>query len=83
MTCGSQLFEHELEFRAYDKTPEACAVHAGKIDQVFSSDSLSLTLSGLTLMSGRLIRPSYVQQDDGVWYGGLTYRFQTCRERIA
>jgi hypothetical protein len=83
MTCGRQRFECEVELLVYDKTPELVATHKGKIDQVFSSDSLSLSLSGVTLESCRMVASSDAEQDDNVWRAGLSYRFRIHRGRIA
>lgn len=83
MTCEVQRFECEVELLVYDKTPELVATHKGKIDQVFSSDSLSLSLSGVTLESCRLVDSSDAEQDDNLWRAGLSYRFRVHRARIA
>ena len=82
-TCESEVYEALMEFRAYDKQPELASVHAAKIDGVFSSKSLSLTPNGVTVVGVRLVRPAYQQSDEGVWFAGLTYRFQFSRARIA
>lgn len=83
MTCGVQRFECEVELVVYDTSPELVATHKGKIDQVFSSDSLSLSLSGVTLESCRLVDSSDAEQDDNLWRAGLSYRFMVHRARIA
>ncbi len=83
MTCNVQMFECEIEFRVYDKSPELVATHKGKIDQLFSSDSLSLVLDGVTLESCRLVGSSDAEQDDNLWRAGLSYRFRIHRQRIA
>ena len=82
-TCKSETYEALIEFRTYDKTPELASIHASKVDGVFSSKSLSLTQNGVTVKGVRLVRPAYQQADEGVWFAGLTYRFQFSRARIA
>lgn len=83
MTCGIQRFEMELEFRVYHRTPELVGVLKGKVDQVFSSDSLSLSLTGVELESCRLVASSDDKQDENVSLGSLSYRFRFSRSRIA
>ena len=83
MTCGTQRFECELELAVYDKSPELVAAHKQKIDQVFSSDALSLQMDGASLESCRLTDSSDNEQDDNLWRGGLVYRFRISRTRIA
>lgn len=82
-TCESETYEALIEFRIYDKSPELTSVHIAKVDGVFSSQSLSLTQNGVTVTGVRLVRPAYQQADEGVWFAGLTYRFQFSRARIA
>lgn len=82
-TCESEVYQGEFEFRVYAKSPEDAATEIAKVDGVFSSLSLSLTLTGVEFISMRLMSPSYTKPDEGVWYGGLRYRFQISRPRIA
>ena len=82
-TCKSEQYESQVEFRVYAKTPEEAATQVAKIDGVFSSQSLSLVDNGISVIGVRLMRPAYVKADEAVAYGGLTYRFQLSRLKIA
>lgn len=81
-TCVSERYESEVELRVYAKTPEDASVEIAKVDGVFSSRSLSLSASGITIYGMRLLRPAYVNPAEGVFYGSLTYRFQLSRTKI-
>lgn len=81
-TCERQLFESEVEIRVYAKTPEDASVQAAKVDAVFSSRSLSLSTTGVDVLSSRPVGFDYAKPDEGVWYCGLRYRFQLSRSHI-
>lgn len=82
-TCVSELFDSEIEFRVYDKSPELAAEQIAKVDGVFSSMSLSLTTVGVNVIGVRLVGSAYVKPDEAIWYGGLRYRFQLSRSLIS
>lgn len=83
MSCGKEYYDHTITFRAYDKTPELAAGHAGTIKAVYDSDSLALTLDEGGVVSHRPQGSTYQGVDKKVFYAEFSYYFQTYRNRVA
>lgn len=83
-TCHGELWEHEVEFRIYDKTPELAytsfvKVHALYGGMTFAADTL--LANGVTLYKARPVRIGYRRADKDVEYIGALYSFETYKLR--
>lgn len=76
MTCATEYWRHNIPFRLYDVSPEACRMRVAAVDAVFWPSNLSLPLARGELVMHRRIRQRYVHLD-GVWYAETTYQFET------
>ena len=90
MTCLSELWDHEITFWVYDRTPELCKTSINKIKAVFDPDSLTngagastLSLSAGTVLGHRAVRAGYEEQDLDVWRGKARYDFKTSKTRTS
>jgi hypothetical protein len=70
MTCGNEIWDHDIRFRCYHTTPENCGDLATTVRNVFDSDSLSLTLSAGHKIGHRPEGSRLVMEDEDadVWY---------------
>jgi hypothetical protein len=84
MSCGSELWEHEILFRVYGATPELCQTYAGLVRAIYDSDSLALILAEGSMVKHRPTGDvRYVQADKSVFYVDLPYEFVTQKDRTA
>lgn len=82
-TCSKQFWRHRIRLRIYDATFAAIAPHADKVTAVFSSASLSLTLSVGGLLRNEHVTSRDVQESESVCYKELLYEFETYLPLVA
>lgn len=76
-TCAKQFWRHRIRIRIYDVSFSAVAPHADKVTAIFSSQTLTLTLSVGDLLRNEHITTRDIQESEGVCCKELLYEFET------